>query len=92
MTKYQDRKPFAHINNDIEVIGEEEIREVESREITFACEFCRRTLCKLSDGDGKNISYYCTQIVVLLHTILTIYELHFLLGPHKELFSRAYLV
>jgi hypothetical protein len=40
--------------------GEEQVRGIESREKTFSCKFCNRTLAKLIDSSGENVSYYCT--------------------------------
>jgi hypothetical protein len=87
MTKYQDSRQFAHINNDIAVVGEEEIRGIECREKTYSCEFCKRTLAKLIDSGGENVSYYCTNCKITSYdtddlrpeSVLTMSE-----GPNEE--------
>jgi hypothetical protein len=61
MTKYQDKKYFAQFNNDIAILGEEQIKEQEKKGKEFICEFCRCTLCKLVDSSGENVSYYCNR-------------------------------
>jgi len=62
MTKYTDKKYFAS-KKDIIIASKEEIEQIDNRSTntgrTYSCEFCSRTLVKLIDSSGQNISYYC---------------------------------
>jgi hypothetical protein len=58
MTKWHDSKHFASFNNDIAIVGEEELREREDRGKQWICQYCNYTLCKLQDSEGKNVSWY----------------------------------
>jgi hypothetical protein len=60
MTKYTDRNYRIGIQKDSPIVaGEEEIRQVENRGREYICSTCRRTLVKLVDYSGENISYFC---------------------------------
>jgi hypothetical protein len=63
MTRYLDQKRIAQSNNDISIIGEEQLREIDNRDHprTYSCDYCHRTLSRLIDSSGNNadICYYC---------------------------------
>jgi hypothetical protein len=64
MTKYHDSKHYGQPNNNnISIIGEDQIREIEGKKKEFICDTCRcNTLSRLIDSSGENNDYYyCTR-------------------------------